>query len=81
MTYSQTGRIIVEDIPCSYMHALDFGPARYRGTVALVGCRRSSSEWAPSMGPSPWDPYIPIIYPTCTLKGPGILLKRAKGSY
>ena len=26
--------------------------------------------WSPSMGPQPWDPYIPVIYPICTLKGP-----------
>ena len=22
--------------------------------------------WAPSMGPEPWDPYIPTIYPICS---------------
>ena len=26
--------------------------------------------WAPSMGPEPWDPYIPTIYPIGTFKGP-----------
>ena len=32
----------------------------------------------PSMGPQPWDPPIPTIYPICTLKGS---LKRLEGAY
>ena len=38
-------------------------------------------RWSPSMGPSAWDPYIPIIYGTCNLKGPWIPPKRLKGPY
>ena len=31
------------------------------------------------MGPEPWDPCIPTIYPICTLKGPQNPPKRPKG--